>query len=111
SGRGCRADPDQVLPCRFCTHPSGYDDSSTGDAKPPPVKIKDRSIGDQLRDPNRLLQRVAGFGVKLGKGPVQARNRWVAEDRVKQVLAILFAVLLARLGPVAFGEQHWHSRR
>ena len=75
-----------------------------------PVKINDCGIGEQFLDPNRSLQDAIGFGIELGKAPVETREARVAQDRVDQVLAGFFVVLLARHGPVACGEQDRYGR-
>src|SRR5260370_27184130 len=68
--RRCWACAHQILPCRFRAPSARNLDSARADAEPPSVKIKDRAVLQQFANPNRLLQKLTGFGINPGEGPV-----------------------------------------
>src|ERR1700676_892676 len=110
-GGGLRARSYQILPCSLCRRSSGYDDSAPTDAEVSSVEIKHRGVGKQLSQPNRVLQRLAGFRLDSREGPIQPRHCRIVQECVQQVPAVFFEVLSARVGPVTFGEEYWHRGR
>src|SRR5579864_221204 len=63
-GRRLRAGPDQVLPCMFGARTPWNVDSALANAQTPAIKIKDGGVGKELPEPNRLLERLPGFGIE-----------------------------------------------
>src|SRR5438046_10246396 len=78
-GRGTRSN--QVLPRRFCTYASRYLHLARTNAEAFSVKIKNPRVGKQLREPNGLMHRLAGFVIARRDGVSKACRVWDVQER------------------------------